>query len=223
MKRLIVNVILIMLVFAAGATGIEDTSPCEGCSESSCGWIPCQMCPARGHHCGGGPFLRYYFFDTSEVSDSLGGSFLVAGGCGWGLMGNDWLRMGGIGGFSVTDLGGPDDENIDQGFGFGGIIVGTYFELGESFALSIPITLGFGSYEFRNLEEELGSDRYTVELYEGSYFALEPGIELLIKLSKKFAISVQGGYQLPFGESLGGDLEFTGGPYLGLGFYFANP
>ncbi|MCK4595091.1 hypothetical protein KAU45_11355 [bacterium] len=67
-----------------------------------------------GSYGGGGPFVRYYFYDLAGVSDSFGGNLLLIGGRGYGAV-NDWLRIGGCGGGAIAVLGEVDEENNDAG------------------------------------------------------------------------------------------------------------
>jgi len=171
-----------------------------------------------GSYAGGGPFVRYYFYDLADVSSSFGGRFLVLGGRGFGAV-NGWLRVGGCGGGSVAVLGEVDEENNNSGFGFGGITVEPFLAPADWIVISVPILLGGGGYGFRHLVEEYPDHEYRYEMYESGFWLLDPCVEVLIKPNPFMGVGLQGGYSL----FLNGDEVFDGSAFVGLGIYFGMP
>ena len=171
-----------------------------------------------GSYAGGGPFVRYYVYDLADVSSSFGGHFLVLGGRGYGAV-NDWLRLGGCGGGSVSVLGEADEANNDSGLGFGGFTVEPYFALTDWLTVSLPILVGGGGYEFRHLVEEYPDHEYRYELYESAFWLVDPCIEVMLKPNPFMGVGLQGGYSL----FLNNDEVFESSAYVGLAVYFGMP
>ncbi len=171
-----------------------------------------------GSYAGGGPFVRYYFYDLADISPSFGGNFLVLGGRGFGAV-NDWLRLGGCGGGSVTVLGETDEANNDSGVGFGGLTVEPYLALSDWLTVSMPVLLGGGGYNFRRLVESYPDHEYRYELYESGFWLVDPCIEVMLKPNPFIGIGLQGGYSLFLNDN---DV-FEGSAYVGLAVYIGMP
>jgi hypothetical protein len=179
-----------------------------------------------GSYGGGGPNFRYMFFDNAAVSDSFSGNFLVLGGRGYAAI-TDWLRLGG-GGFGSLTVVGDDDDNgagdtdydeLTMGVGYGGFIVEPFLELASGLNVSLPILIGGGGYEFQYLAEELDDHEYRAEIYQGGFFALEPGLEITWKPIPYVGFALQGGYLLLLHD---GEV-FEGSGYAGVALYFGMP
>ncbi len=196
------NLILVLIIVLTG-TVLADVGPNGG---------------YYGSYGGGGSFVRYYFYDLADVSDSFGGNFLVIGGRGYGAI-NDWLRIGGCGGGSIAVLGEVDDENNETGIGFGGLTVEPYLMLTDWLVVSLPVLLGGGGYGFRHLVEEYPGNEYRFELYESGFWLIDPCIEIMFKPVPFLGVCLQGGYSLLLNDSE----EFKSSAYAGLALYFGMP
>jgi hypothetical protein len=164
---------------------------------------------------GGGPFIRYYLHDNSDVDPDFGGSFLVVGGRGYGAV-TGWLRVGGGGAASLAVPGAPENGDVSQSFSFGGLILEPFFNLTDGASVSLPILVGGGSYEFQRVITREADGLYAVELYEAGFFCLEPGVEVTWTPLDWFGLGLQGGFIWIMDEKD----RFTGSAFAGLMLFF---
>jgi len=160
-------------------------------------------------------FGRYYLYDNADVDESFSGNFAVqALYASFNI--NHWLRLGGGMGVSHGAIGSDDNDDISQSFYYLGMALEPYMELSDSLTLSLPILLGSGHYEFENLYEDNGDKDYRGEIYQASFFTIDPHLDLMWKLNGITGLGIQAGYSFFMHK----EDEFKGSPYVGIGLYF---
>ncbi|MCD4734307.1 hypothetical protein K8R78_08750 [bacterium] len=158
---------------------------------------------------------RYYFYDNADVDDSFSGNFAVqALYASFNL--NHWLRVAGGFGVSHGAIGSDDNDDITQKFYFIGMALEPYVELSDSLTLSLPVLIGSGEYEFENLYQDNGGKDYRGEIYQSSFFCIDPHLDLMWKLNGITGLGIQAGYSFFIHK----EDEFKGSPYVGIGLYF---
>ncbi|MBD3372626.1 MAG: hypothetical protein GF403_07930 [Candidatus Coatesbacteria bacterium] len=172
-----------------------------------------QSCPGVETTAGDGFFLRLSTFDPAELNPEFSGVLMGVGNRGFGTI-NDWLRIGG-GGVTYFLVGNDSDE-VDVSFTYGGFILEPYLRLNEHLALSFPVMTGGGGYSFELTLEDEGDNRYYVERYSGTYFLVEPVVELTYQPTACLGFNIHGGYSLSFGE----EDYYPGAFFAGVGVYY---
>ncbi len=152
----------------------------------------------------GGPVVKF-----TELNDDFA---VLVGGHG-GLIINRTFVIGG-GGYGLAnhiDVITPEHHLLD--FGYGGIIFEYIISSRKLFHLSIHSLIGGGSLCYR--------EYYYDPWYDDMFFVAEPGVDLMLNISRHFRMGLGGSYRFVYGVDLANlsDADISG-PSASLTFKF---
>ena len=128
------------------------------------------------------------FGGFSFVNTALAGVWAIeAGGVGGGLI-NERVYIGG-GGFGISQRKGKYEYDM----GYGGLVLGYYWEKGEKTALDFYLLGGLGG-----IEEDGGG----IEKNGDSFWVIRPAAEIGFYLTDWMRLGVGGGYRCILGEDI---------------------
>ncbi len=157
----------------------------------------------------GAPVVKF-----SEINDEFA---ILVGGCG-GLIINHAFVIGGGGYGLVNDIevsGLPYPEYRWLNFGYGGLLLGYVNRSRKLAHFSIHSLIGWGGLCYRTM--------YYDDWYNDAIFVFEPGIDLMLNVSKNFRIGLGGSYRFVNGVDLVGlDNDDISGPSTSLTFKFGK-
>jgi hypothetical protein len=132
----------------------------------------------------------------TELNDDFG---VLVGGRG-GLIINHAFVIGG-GGYGLANevdvIGTPPRDNSLLDFGYGGVLLGYVIGSRKLLHLSIHTLIGAGGACLR-------TGIYDVWYDDDAFFVAEPGVDLILNVTKHFRMGVGGSYRYVYGVDLDG-------------------
>jgi len=134
----------------------------------------------------------WYVAPLLKVGQINGETGIFIGGQGGWII-NHRFVLGGIGYGLINEVEVKDAQNLRLKFGCGGVLFEYIFSSDKLLHLSLQSMIGAGSvrYDVKNYQD----DHDNVNYNDAAFFVLEPGINLILNVSKNFRIGAGATYR----------------------------